>query len=579
MGKGTSFGAFDKLVSGLNADERKILLEKLSAISSAHSVPEFELSSEKKEEKDGSDLSIAVRLKRESIFYYLILCIRAIFTHNKVEKIYNDDLIASLARKISSRTSHVLDYQHKILCQAFYNYLLEIKECADFFRPYVSIVKDYPGEFYVFLSAYIAPEISAEIKKDVDPYSIPFDRELTSETRMAKIRSLETILRAISPDSRAKLYDAAKRVEWLGQFAVFPYMHFIAQFTAVSSSSYTCPFDNAKDDFPGFARVFSTAASVPTETLQAMFLFYHKKNTLMFSSKITAEQELLDFVENSSEKFSKIKEFVSAVPMDKLGKVIFHSYDWQCEKFGGAEDWFQKFHDEWKHIFDEQWDSWLRDRKKSKLVVSLKNQFGIDVFPDLPYKPWADIWDGIQFNGELTGGFLVWFFVAKIPSVMPLLNVLLLEGIFINNENRAELADVLDSLQSISSRLNQFVLATSSKGDYGSAFEELKNTASHTMQAQSSIDSIMVAAESQIHELNKMFCNDCRSLGRILSGILDEDKRSGYSGLQNFASIKGNENAAYRKKLSDTKILMADALALLAEIEPLDLPRYGFRSK
>lgn len=573
MEKESEYGAFDKLVAGLNFEERKKLLEKLKVISASSNVPEFQIHEEPRNDIE----RISIKLKNESIFYYFILWIRSILFQKKIEQIYNDDLVSNIARGINTRSATIIDYQHKILSSSFYNFLLELKACADFFRPYVSIVSDYPGEFYVFLSAYIAPEIAAQIKTDADPYTIPFERDIVSDTKLQKIRSLESVLRSISSDSRAKLYDAAKRVEWLDQFSLLPYIRFISQFTDDAGSTHTCPFDNATNEFPSFARVFNAAYSVPAETLEAMFLFYQKKNTMYIASDEVTENAMRVFIETASAHFSKIHSFVSTVSMNNLGKVVFHSYDWQAEKFGGAEDWFQKFCDEWKHIFNEQWESWLRDKKKTQLATLLRMQFGILSFPELPSRPWAEIWDGVHFNGELTGGFLVWFGKNRLPAIIEVLNVLLFDGVFVNNENRAELSDVLDSFKSIIVRLDQFVSSISETGAYGSVFAKLMRSNSRTMQAQSQIDSIMLSAEAQIHELNKIFCNSCRAEERVIAGILDDKKKSGYSGLQNLASIRGNDNAAYRQKLAEVRIKLIDAQSLLAEVEPLDLPRYRAR--
>lgn len=573
MEKESEHGAFDRLVAGLNSDERKALLEKLKGISETSNVPEFQI-----HEDIRTDISnISIKLKNESIFYYIFLWFRSIFAQQRIEKIYNDDLVAAIARTVNRRCSSVIDYPRELLCSPFYNFIRDLKDCADFFRPYVSIVSDYPGEFYVFLSAYITPEIAAEIKKEADPYTIPFEREILSDTKLQKIRSLESVLRSISAESRAKLYDAAKRVEWLGQFSMLPYIHFVAQFTDVTGNSFTCPFDNAKIDFPVFARVFSDAYSVPVEILEALFLFYRKKNTAYLVSDVTIENAMREFLAEASDKFSKIHSFASVISMNNLGQVVFHSYDWQAEKFGGAEDWFQKFCDEWKHIFNEQWESWLRDKKKSKLVALLRMQFGIDSFPELPYRPWTQIWDGVSFNGELTGGFLVWFCKNRLPSIVEILNILLFEGVFVNNENRSELADDMDCFKSVMVRLEQFVSSISQNGAYGSVFAKLMREDNRTLQAQSKIESVILSAAAQIHELNKLFCNCCRSLELVLSGILDEKKKSGYSGLQNRASIRGTDNNNFIEKLGDVRMKLAETLSLLSELEPLDLPRYGSR--
>lgn len=568
---------FDKLVAGLDADDRKALAEKLKHISANSPIPEFD----KKEESSSNVVLLSQKLKNESMIYYLILCLRSFFSHKKIDTIYNDDMVSAIARKLNSVSPEIVDYQKKLLNQPFHDHLKEMMDCAEFFKPYVSLANDHPGEFYVFLSAFLVPEISAEIKKEVDPYTIPFNRDVTSDLRLSKLRNLENVLRSISPDLRALLYDSVKRVEWLFQFSTLPFVHFISQFTTVGSNTYTCPFDAARADFPSFAKVLNAATAVNTETMEALFLFYQKKNmqTLDRSSG-EMERQLVNFVSDSAIKFSKIKSLISSVSFSNLGKVVFHSFDWYCEKFGGAEDWFQKFHDEWKHIFEEQWNSWLKDRKKSQLSMVLNSHFGIKEFPEMPYRPWASIWDGLSFNGELTGGFLVWFSKNKLREAIDILNVLVLEGTFIITDNRTEISNIVASFGNLIEQLRKFSDSFSPSGKYGSVFDKYINGNSlRTMHAQGQIDSMILAGETQLSEMNKKFCENCRTIEKILSVIIDDKKITGYAGLQNYRAIKGHENTEYREKLLGTRSLLYNAYSLLVEVEPLDLPRYSARIK
>lgn len=568
---------FDKLVAGLAPEDRKSLAEKLKNISVNSPIPEFI-----REEDPYLDIALlSQKLKNESMIYYLLLCLRSFFSHKKIDYIYNDDMISAIARKLNTRTSEIIDYQKKLLTQNFYDQLKEMRDCAEFFKPYVSLANDHPGEFYVFLSTFLAPEISNEIKKEVDPYMIPFDRDVTADLRLSRLRNLENVLRSIPADMRANLYDSVKRVEWLFQFSSLSFIHFISQFTTVASDTYTCPFDAARNDFPEFAKVLNAALAVNTETIQALFLFYQKKNTKTLAhSSQEIERQLVNFVSDSAMKFSKIKAFVTSVSFSNLGRVIFHSYDWHCEKFGGAEDWFQKFHDEWKHIFEEQWNNWLKDRKKSQLAMVLESNFGIKEFPEMPNRPWASVWDGLPFNGELSGGFLVWFSENKLRKAIDVLNVLVLEGTFIVTDNRTELSNIIIDLGNLVTRIEKFSVSFSPSGKYGSIFGKYsKGNGLRSMHAQGQINSMILAGESQVSEITKSFCEDCRNLEKILSVIIDDKKITGYDGLQNYRSIQGHDNTEYREKLLDTRVLLNNAYSLLVEVEPLDLPRYSYRVK
>ena len=72
---------------------------------------------------------------------------------------------------------------------------------------------------------------------------------------------------------------------------------------------------------------------------------------------------------------------------------------------------------------------------------------------------------------------------------------------------------------------------------------------------------------------NQRFCDACRAIERVLHGVLDEEKTKDYESIQNLLTIKGHDNSAYRDALRKTRYILNSCRGILAEIEPLDLPK------
>jgi hypothetical protein len=265
--------------------------------------------------------------------------------------------------------------------------------------------------------------------------------------------------------------------------------------------------------------------------------------------------------------------FITTVPVAVIGKVVFGDYDWQPEPFGGAEDWSIKFREYWKKVFDERWESWLRDRKKNQLAVVLSADFGLKEFPELPFRPWADLWGGIPFRCEMTAGFLSWFNANQYTDVMAVLNTLLLEGVFLNNENRAEFSEAVNDFAAVNQKIESFVDSLAPQGNIGAAFDKVASEHIRSLKGQSRIDSLILNAETGIHEIDISFCKQCRIIESIFHGILDAAKDSRYESIQNLMTIRGHENRAFRDKMAEVRNILKNAQELLADIEPLDLPR------
>lgn len=569
MTDGAQRNSFDELVAGISADERRFLLEKLKRSGTDASMQTMEMSFD----DVGDDRSIKIRIKSESFLYRFILWLRSVLTRQFQEDIYNGDLIKDLVHTVNKVHPGLVDYQRGLLQSLFYEKLRELKECADFFKPYTTAMNDNPGEFYVFLSTFIAPEIADTIGSEADPYLIPFDRELTNELRLSLIRKLDAATHDISPGTKQVLYSTVRSLEWLRQLTALPYLHFIAQFTAIISDSYTCPFMNAETDFPAFARVLSNGMPVSNEALEALFLFLQRKSASTLELDSDNEKALREFLKKSVSTFSMIQMFITTVPVITIGRIIFGDYNWQADPFGGAEDWSVKFREHWKKVFDERWEAWLRDRKKNQLAVVLSTNFGLKGFPELPFRPWADLWGGVPFRCEMTAGFLAWFNANKYTDVMSVLNILMLEGVFLNNENRIEFSEAVNDFAAVNQKIELFVDSLAPQGNIGTAFDKVASEHIRSLKGQSRIDSLILNAETGIHEIDISFCKQCRIMENIFHGILDAAKDSRYESIQNLMTIRGRENRAFRDKMAEVRNILKNAQQLLAEIEPLDLPR------
>ena len=555
---------FDELVAGLSADERKLLLKNMNQ----NREQEILIMQSDREEETGF---LDIKFKNEPLLYKLILWIRSIFTKRNSKEIYNNDLVLALKKKINRNHPGLLDIHMDLIQALFYEKLKELKSCADFFKPYFAVANEDPGKFYVFLSTFVSPEISDKITEEADPYTVPFEREATTELRVSLMKRMENILKNIEPKAKEKLYAAVRSLIWLKQFSELPYIHFSSQFTAIVSSSYTCPFTNAQSDYPSFARVLQSTTPIPKEALESLFLYSQRAN-LGTRANEEVEKSLREFVNKAISCFSSIQMFVSTVPVSSLGKVIFRDYEWQPANSGGGEDWFVKFKDEWKKVFDTRWRSWIHDRKKNQLAEVLKEHFGLTGFPELPEKPWTKLWGGVQFRCEMTAGLLAWYVQNASSEIMNVLNIVILEGVFIKKENRTELSEAINDLVEVNQKIADFIEATKEDGAIGSIILKYVNEHTHSIKAQQLISSMIMNNENMIRTSAKVFCNSSRTIEKIFHGILDDVKDKNYDSLQNLMTIRGMNNREFRDNMEKARSNIKLLRDVFVEIEPLDLP-------
>ena len=557
--------AFDKLVAGLNTEDRNIMLSKLNA--NKTQTVKF-VNTEVYEQKE--DRRLSLRLKNESVFYKFLLWLRSLFSKEKIEELYSEDLIAKIAKSVDREFPHLIHHQQNVLDSIFYERLKALKDCADFFKPYFALIEDSIGDFYVFLSSFVTPQIADEINSKADPFTLPFSKVPSNEVKKDLVIKMDKVLKDMAPTTKNSLYTAISSTNWLMQFTKLPFLHFLSQFTNISGDAYTCPYSNARNDFIHFAKVFTNVLTVENNVLEAIFLFSQRKNITDNAQEKDIDKAVNEFLSKTNMHFSTIQMFISGVPIVKLGKIINRDVTWSPENMEGAEAWFPSFRNQWHKIIDIRWNDWQRERKKSMLSDDLKNDFMLDGFPVMQYKPWELLWTRVPFSCELTGGFLSWFALEKFPKIIPDLNTLMMEGVFVNNENRNEYSEALSEFIACNNQMQDLLHRLSEEGEYGQKFIEFSESKVRSFQTQNQIDSMMSTTESEIRDVLKRFCKTCRTIELIFHGIFDDEKDGVHETLQNYSTIKGPHNRQYRENLGKIRKILKSATFYIAELEPID---------
>ena len=565
MQKDDNRTAFDRLVAGMTSEERSSMLEKINQDSV--SVVQFVETENQVPEKS---LSLHLRFKEESFFYRFFLWLRGIIEKRSSEKIYNEDVIASMARRLNRDHPGIVNHRNGLLDTVFYEHLKALKSAADFFKPYFAIIDDSPGDFYVFLSSFVAPELSEKINSEADPFSLDYSAEPTNDTRAMLLKNLDNILKNIDAGSKSDMYTAVSAVNWLRQFTRLPYIHFTSQFTNLTGSNYTCPYRNAVNDYAAFAAVFTNIIPVKSEVLEAMLMFSQKKDLTKNAQDKDIERTVKEFLSKTNQYFASIQSFISSVPIIKTGKIINADYDWLPGNIEGVEAWFPNFRSHWRKIIDVRWGDWLRERKKKNLENYLKNDFGLSEFPVLTYRPWQALWMRVPFSCELTGGFMSWFSENAYDNMIQTLNEVMMEGVFVRNENRIEYSEGLNLFVQSVSQIRELTDRLAPGGEFGALFDEFATSRLRSFQVQNQIDSMMATTESEIKDSVRKFSKGSRMMDKCLNGILSDEKDGVHDGLQNLGTIKGSQNRAWKDRLRNIWETLKKAQFYISELEPID---------
>ncbi|MCR4579046.1 MAG: DUF5312 domain-containing protein [Treponema sp.] len=560
-----SRGTFDKLVAGLTTEERVSMLNDINA-TTEDSLQFVETESV----DDGKNLTLYLRYKNESLLYKIILWFRGLISKQSAEKVYSDDILAALAHRINRAHPGLVNHKLRSLDGIFYERLKSLKEASDFFKPYMIMIEDNPGDFYVFLSTLITPEIEKEINEKSDPFTLDFSTDDSTEVKNGLVRAMDECLKNINQTAKANLYSAICSVNWLSHFCKLPYLHFLAQFTTIIGSVYTCPYRNAVMDYDALASVFTNINSITNEVLEGIFLFSQRGKITENAQKKDIERAVKEFLAKANQQLIPIQMFISSVPVTKVGKLVNDNYDWSAQTMSGAEAWFAAFRSQHRRILDSRWNEWVREKKKNSIGVSLMADFNLKTFPSLQYQPWRELWTYVPFNYELTGGFLNWYVNHAFDKMAALFNEVMLEGIFVRNEKRIEFSEGLNLFNQAGTQMKELLTRLSPEGDYGHNFEEIISSRVLTLQTNNKIDSMMTSIESEIREIIVKFLRGGKTIDLILSSLLDESAQRKHDILQNLKSIKGHHNKEWRESLTEEKDRFKKVIYYLTELDVID---------
>lgn len=562
-----SQSSFDSLVISLDSEERRSLLERIRSAESSADDP-MDLHPSSQDEEQTGDLNI--KYNSESILLRIWLYIKSIFTGTPKQNLYNDVLINRKARYIGRNYPELYDSVHNVLMNGFYENIRNLRLAADFFKQPVSKYEDDPGASFVTIGSFLIPDIYDEIDTEASPYSVPFTREVTNELRLSLIRKLDDCLQSMPQEKRNRLYFAVRNLEWLRQFVNLPYEKLLAHFNSFSQTGYTCPLDAVSSELAQVAKVFSSITPISAEVIGSLYLLV--KGEKEAGQEGQAQEITVDsFREKCNVQLGMIKSFTQSVPLISLTMISFNSASWSPEKPAGVENWFVKFKNQWRKIFDKQWELWLLDRKKELLKQKIVTYFDVNDIPLFPHRPWTMVWTGIPCGKEYTLGFLYMFFSTLYPQMVSAFRTVVIDGDFVLKENSVAFTDVCNEFAAEELSISSLKAKLAPNGEWGVAIANI-TSGIQTIQAQTRIDALMLSVETEVGVLSSKFGQNCRLLIRLLDGILrlNPQNKEQFDTLTNLSRIKGKDNAQFQKELTRSREIVEYTLDILKGVEEID---------
>jgi hypothetical protein len=561
-------GHFNKLISELSLDERNRLLEKLAGQAGFSSAALYRESSG----GENSQLEFSYqKLPWYSRVWFLIL---SFFNSRSPIKIFEDHIMFQLYRKMEEKAPGYYNYQKDVLLSKFQEELVKLKECSRFFYDALdaSLNRD-KGGLFMFLGSLEMTEIHKRIIAATDPEMLVsrYDSLGEVEIRQKAVKSMEEVLIEISPEDRDKMYFSARSLFCLKELSSFLYDRLINSFSHDSSSGpgVVCSARLVREQLITLNNIlFSLKSPPPITLLESLFVYVLMERSNEPGFDMTAEMRTL--LTHAETSLLAIRSFNLNVPLTQLIRCITRNPGASPRDIGGGEDWYVVYRERWKSQVEEQFLLFSRTKRQRDIQNSFRYFFRGANLKILENMGSEQNPSGLSIKGNFSLSFLQTFYaVVFMGEINRQLRPILIDGEFINKENKTEFTEAYNNLIKLDDMIKRFDQNISPEGDYGKRYAQAKNEMLALPVKRRKIQIVLEEASHEAERIIEQTREALEAMIRVLEGVTKTGTDDKYGTLANlvFFNTKG---IVFTDTLIETLTQLKKSLQLLNDVEIME---------
>lgn len=558
---------FDKLVESLSTEEAQAMLAKIAECMKMSA--DIQTDSKTEPLLVDRQLESGLQVNNEPFFIRVWLRFKSFLKSLPIENVYEEELIRRLGRDLHRNYRQYINIKDNIFTNDFYELLCGLRKTQLFFSSLLSAYDSDKGDFYLLVSSFAAPEVYAKLMYNTDPFSSAAGAQASPNLRADFLKKIDEAFSLMSSDYKTEMYRTAGAVEWMRHFCELPIDKSVLRFTVDPAAEPSCSVYLIAAEIGMLASVLCTIKPIPDVVLQALFLL--SKQDKLNSKFLNLNEESVGFISQASYALESIKRFSVKIPILELARYTSKSIHWEPERLEKGEDWFQLFKAAWKKRFNERWQLWATEQRRTRLNREMLTLLDMDKIPPLLHRPWEDAWLVLRFKREFIFNFLSAFFSTLYPFVLqPVLKILLMEGNFYRRENLAEYTNAFTALEKQPSCIATFESRLSTEGEIGAAFVQLKERTMASLKSKNSLEALMKNIETEAKQIITASQEAFKALTALLNGFIEGNKGNVYGPLLNWSLIQGNNNMEFRNQVEEVKNLLQKTTSILTEAEKLE---------
>jgi len=562
---------FHWLASSLSLEERQELLRKLLTHSKLTREPLYA-------EEDRAESIMNIETKFSNLPWYkrLWYLIFGIIKYKTPIKIFLENEITAMGKKIDKLYPGIYDYRADMLMPVFYSHFAKLKDAAHFFYSALdaSVNRDRES-FYSFLGSLEMPNVHRRLEKETSPQIIgsKISNYDEREFRQSLLRTIEDLLGLISKEQRGAMYLNVRTLFCLKELSAFPFDRILKLYGSKSSNKrYLIPVYDVRDQLITLNNILiSLKTAPPMALLESLFVFLLQKRSKSMGFNVEKEINLL--LLRAEDSLNIIKEFNNKVPLTQILRCSTRETALYPREISGGEDWFPVYRDHWKKHLETSFSEISRE-KKQELLISSFNDFlkgeNIRYIANTKSKAYPD---GIPVRGAFAISFLYTFCTTLLTeSIGKILYLIFISAEFKRDEDRLAFGEAYNKISNLEEEIKNFEHRVSESGDFGRQYTQaISDTTSISIVKQRRILAITGKVQEDAARIIEQARSASVNMTSILTGILGEGSPGGKNGsIYNLSKLAARESHV----VNDTKEAITKfrtMLTLLSEIETMEL--------
>lgn len=561
-------GTFNRLAQGLTIEERYGLLGKLNSQTDFSKEPLYQDTT-----AEGQGSSVEEKYALLPWYYHLLFLIIAIFRGCSPVKIYEDRLVADAGRAIDAEAPGFYDYRQRLLLPDFHSKLAQLKEGARFFYTALdSSVNRDKGAFFVFLGSLEMGDLHRILTDETSPKFLAGKNPGADdmELRRIAIRIMEESFEVITEEQRSAMYHNARSLYCLRELSAFLFDRVLVAFAENPVfSGPVCSAPAVKDRLILLNNILFSMKKPPAMTLlESMFIFILQEQ--VENPGFDINEEICGLLVKAERALIAVRDFNKHIPLTRILRCADRNMSLVPKSISGGEDWFAIYRDCWRRQIEAQYAEYMRDRRYRELEEAFR-----DFFHDAELSPLSSLASdtnsgGFPLDCGLRLSFLLGFYSQVfIPELNKVLRTIVLDGEFVNRENRVEFTETYNAIMKIEESINKFDGDLSPGGDLGRRYTHVSGEITALQIKRRRVQLVLEEAAAKAEGIITETSEAIGGMIALINGILKRETSGKYNTLRNFTQLAGKGNE-FVLGLQEAAEKCQKALDILKSIEAME---------